>query len=60
MGVFNWNAGEGESVLTVYFWLYVGLAGGLTLLTVVTWLLLTTRKGKVEDNSDHISMSLTC
>lgn len=56
MGVFNWNPVPGESIITVYFWLYVGLAGGLTLLTVGTWLLLTTRKRKVEDNSGNVSM----
>jgi hypothetical protein len=44
MGVFNWNAEKGQSVVTVYFWIYIGVAGGLTLLTITTWLLLTVPK----------------
>jgi hypothetical protein len=52
MGVFNWNAEKGQSVITIYFWIYVGVAGGLTLLTVVTWLLVTLPRRKVDDTSE--------
>ncbi|KAI2628515.1 hypothetical protein GGR54DRAFT_347119 [Hypoxylon sp. NC1633] len=41
MGVFNWSAPEGKSVLTVYFWVYVAIAGALTIGTVVIWSTLT-------------------
>jgi hypothetical protein len=44
MGVFNWNAEKGESVITSYFWVFVGVAGGLTLLTITVWLLVTLPK----------------
>jgi hypothetical protein len=52
MGVFNWNAGQGQSVVTIYFWIFIGVAGGLTLLTVITWLLVTSPKRKVDATSE--------
>jgi hypothetical protein len=52
MGVFNWNAEQGQSVVTIYFWIYVGVAGGLTLLTVITWLLVTLPKRWVNGASE--------
>jgi hypothetical protein len=52
MGVFNWNAGQGQSVVTIYFWVFIGVAGGLTLLTVITWLVVTLPKRKVDDTSE--------
>jgi hypothetical protein len=52
MGVFNWNAEQGQSVVTIYFWIYVGVAGGLTLLTVITWLLVTLPKRRVNGTSE--------
>jgi hypothetical protein len=57
MGVFNWNAAAGEPVVTIYFWFYVGIAGGLTVLTVGTWLILTaTKKTKNSDINDRGSI----
>ena len=47
MGVFNWNPENGESVITCYFWVFVGVSGGLTLLTITVWLLVTLPKRKV-------------
>jgi len=52
MGVFNWNAGQGQSVITIYFWIYIGVAGGLTLLTVITWLLVTLPKRNIDGGSE--------
>lgn len=52
MGVFNWNAEKGQSVITIYFWIYVGVAGGLTLLTVVIWLLVTLPGRKTDSTSE--------
>ncbi|KAI1769317.1 hypothetical protein GGR53DRAFT_153758 [Hypoxylon sp. FL1150] len=47
MGVFNWTASTEQTVLTFYFWVYVAIAGGLTLVTVGTWWVLTRgRKGE--------------
>ncbi|KAI1656465.1 hypothetical protein F4813DRAFT_135484 [Daldinia decipiens] len=37
MGVFNWEATEGQSVLTFYFWVYIAIGGGLTILTLGLW-----------------------
>ncbi|KAI0844637.1 hypothetical protein F5Y00DRAFT_266365 [Daldinia vernicosa] len=37
MGVFNWGATEGQSVLTFYFWVYIAIGGGLTILTLGLW-----------------------
>ncbi|KAI1387838.1 uncharacterized protein F4822DRAFT_293811 [Hypoxylon trugodes] len=49
MGVFNWEASGKESVLTVWFWLYIAIGGGLTVLTIGSWWVLTQvkRKGNV-------------
>lgn len=41
MGVFNWTASTEQTVLSFYFWVYVAIAGGLTLVTVGTWWVLT-------------------
>ncbi|KAI2769286.1 hypothetical protein F4815DRAFT_489732 [Daldinia loculata] len=41
MGVFNWGAAEGQSVLTFYFWVYIAIGGGLTILTLGLWWWLT-------------------
>jgi hypothetical protein len=41
MNVFNWHPGAGESVVTEYFWIYLGIAGGSAFLTVTTWCLIT-------------------
>jgi len=58
MGVFNWNAEQGQSVITYYFWIYCGVAGGLTLLTVITWLLVTLPKRKVGGTSEKDILKL--
>jgi len=52
MGVFNWNAEKGQNVVTVYFWIYIGVAGGLTLLTITIWLLVTLPSRKVNSTSE--------
>ncbi|KAI0888133.1 uncharacterized protein GGS22DRAFT_93496 [Annulohypoxylon maeteangense] len=52
MGVFNWNVNEEKSVLTFYFWVYVAIGGGLTLVTIGLWWYLTRtrrREGDVEN-----------
>ncbi|KAI1458157.1 hypothetical protein F4805DRAFT_425763 [Annulohypoxylon moriforme] len=52
MGVFNWNATDEKSVLTFYFWVYIAIGGGLTLVTLGLWWCLTRkrqREGDVED-----------
>jgi len=52
MGVFNWNPQKGQSVVTVYFWVFLGTAGGLTLLTITAWLLVTLPKRKRTGEKD--------
>ena len=41
MGVFNWDPSPDKPVLTLYFWIYIGLAMGLTAVTVGLWWFLT-------------------
>lgn len=54
MGVFNWTPAAGEKVISVYFWAYVAIAGVLTIATIVTWLLLTTKRDIVRDECASI------
>jgi len=51
MGVFNWNPEAGQGVLTIYFWVYVGVAGSLTAVTLSAWLWLTAVK-RHDDEKD--------
>ena len=44
MNVFNWNAQDGQHVISGYFWIFLGVAGGLTVFTFLMWLLLTSQK----------------
>ncbi|KAE8444212.1 hypothetical protein EG329_000809 [Mollisiaceae sp. DMI_Dod_QoI] len=58
MGVFNWNAEEGQSVITVYFWVFLGIAGGLTLATVAIWLFVTLPKYKFKGRREREVLKL--
>lgn len=53
MGVFNWNAADGEAVITRFFWYFLIAAGGLTAFTIVAWTVVTRRKPKLGDEEDH-------
>ncbi|KAI1800286.1 hypothetical protein F4811DRAFT_44094 [Daldinia bambusicola] len=48
MGVFNWEATEKQPVPTFYFWVYIAIGGGLTIVTVVFWWVLTRRGSSVK------------
>ncbi len=37
MSMFNWGAGEGETVVSNYIWLFLVLSLGLTGMTVLAW-----------------------
>lgn len=41
--MFDWGAGDGESVVSKYIWVFVVLALGLTCLTVLAWRFGTSR-----------------
>ncbi|KAI1099429.1 hypothetical protein F4804DRAFT_321933 [Jackrogersella minutella] len=49
MGVFNWGATTEQSVLTFYFWVYVAIGGGLTVLTVGLWWAWTRTRHRLYD-----------
>ncbi|KAI1208243.1 uncharacterized protein F4807DRAFT_157214 [Annulohypoxylon truncatum] len=54
MGVFNWTASEQQSVLTSYFWVYVAVAGCLTVLTLGIWWTLTRAQRRQYDSDIDI------
>lgn len=58
MGVFNWNAEEGQSVITTYFWVFLGVASGLTFVTIAVWLLVTLPKYKIKSMSKREVLEL--
>ncbi|EFQ25682.1 uncharacterized protein GLRG_00826 [Colletotrichum graminicola M1.001] len=41
MNVFDWQAKDGEHLITVHFWLYLAVAGASTALTVGLWVFYT-------------------
>ncbi|KAH8805504.1 hypothetical protein F5884DRAFT_679762 [Xylogone sp. PMI_703] len=41
--LFNWNAPDGQSVVSAYIWIFVVISVGLTSITVGTWYLVTHR-----------------
>ncbi|KAI0156700.1 hypothetical protein GGR52DRAFT_197402 [Hypoxylon sp. FL1284] len=43
MGVFDWQAQDGSSVVTRYFWVFAVLAVGLTAITLSAWYFITLR-----------------
>ncbi|KAI1410399.1 hypothetical protein F5Y13DRAFT_202170 [Hypoxylon sp. FL1857] len=51
MGVFNWGAAAKQSVFTFYFWVYIAVAGGLTVLTVGSWWALTRTTSRISDST---------
>ena len=52
MGVFNWGAKDGESVVTPFFWYFLIAAASLTAITVITWMVVTKRKPKIHDEEE--------
>ncbi|OHW97769.1 hypothetical protein CSPAE12_03531 [Colletotrichum incanum] len=53
MDMFNWEAIEGESIVSKHIWLFAVLATGLTLLTVAAWFLGTRREKAMAAQSDE-------
>ncbi|KAK0610882.1 hypothetical protein B0T14DRAFT_607077 [Immersiella caudata] len=52
MGLFNWHAKEDEAVMSRYWWVYLAVAGGLTLFVLLTyryWSRLWSLKGEKSD-----------
>ncbi|CCF45730.1 hypothetical protein CH063_00574 [Colletotrichum higginsianum] len=41
MNVFNWDAKDGENLMTTHFWLYLAVAGVSTVLTLGLWVFYT-------------------
>ncbi|GKT86046.1 hypothetical protein Ct61P_03896 [Colletotrichum tofieldiae] len=53
MDMFNWEAIEGESIVSKHIWLFAVLAAGLTLLTIAAWFLGTRREKAMAAQSDE-------
>ncbi|OTB11878.1 hypothetical protein K445DRAFT_321591 [Daldinia sp. EC12] len=49
MDMFNWDAQNGDSVVSKYIWLFATLAVGLTAITVYAWYHITTRHERKAD-----------
>ncbi|KAI2463873.1 hypothetical protein F4781DRAFT_426010 [Annulohypoxylon bovei var. microspora] len=56
MGVFKWEA-TANSVLTFYFWVYVAVGGGLTLVTIGLWWILTRTRKRCRNTETDIEKS---
>ncbi|GKT51003.1 uncharacterized protein ColSpa_11184 [Colletotrichum spaethianum] len=52
MDMFNWEAIEGDSIVSKHIWLFAVLAAGLTLLTIAAWFLGTRREKAMAAKSD--------
>lgn len=52
MDMFNWEAKDGESVVSRHIWLFAALAVGLTFLTLLAWVLGTQRQRQLAKKSD--------
>jgi hypothetical protein len=46
MSMFNWDAKNGEPIVSSYIWVFVVLALGLTVITVVLWRIWTQKDVK--------------
>ncbi|OLN96286.1 hypothetical protein CCHL11_04449 [Colletotrichum chlorophyti] len=53
MDMFNWEAADGESIVSKHIWLFGVLAAGLTLLTFLAWFLGTRREKVLAEKSDE-------
>ncbi|KAJ0307945.1 hypothetical protein COL516b_003920 [Colletotrichum fioriniae] len=53
MDMFNWEAVEGQSIVSKHIWLFAVLTVGLTLLTIAAWFLGTRREKAMADKSDN-------
>ncbi|KAI1473112.1 uncharacterized protein F4812DRAFT_411644 [Daldinia caldariorum] len=58
MGVFNWGATESQPILTFYFWVYVAIGGGLTVITLALWWVLTRRSSSVKGHHEATEMAV--
>ncbi|KAI0836400.1 hypothetical protein F5Y06DRAFT_298763 [Hypoxylon sp. FL0890] len=60
MGVFNWTAASQQSVFTFYFWIYIAIAGGLTVVTVGSWWALTrTTPRRMSDSTTDLASTIS-
>jgi uncharacterized membrane protein YwaF len=50
MSFFTWEPKEGEGVVSPWFWVYVVIAVGLTLITVGLWFFCVNRSKKGKKN----------
>ncbi|KAF6824563.1 hypothetical protein CPLU01_10761 [Colletotrichum plurivorum] len=58
MDMFNWEAEDGESIVSRHIWLFAALAVGLTFLTLLAWILGTQRQRQLAKKSDKYFESL--
>ncbi|OTA95592.1 hypothetical protein M434DRAFT_28715 [Hypoxylon sp. CO27-5] len=59
MGVFNWGTATQQSVFSFYFWIYIAIAGGLTVLTVGSWWVLTRTPRRLSDSTTDLSSTFS-
>ncbi|KAK1948877.1 hypothetical protein LY78DRAFT_708475 [Colletotrichum sublineola] len=53
MNVFDWQAKDGEHLITVHFWLYLAVAGASTALTVGLWVFYTRVRKELSNRKDE-------
>ncbi|KAK2024646.1 hypothetical protein LX32DRAFT_666543 [Colletotrichum zoysiae] len=53
MNVFDWQAKDGEHLITVHFWLYLAVAGASTALTVGLWVFYTRMRKELSSRKDE-------
>ncbi|TQN65043.1 hypothetical protein CSHISOI_10381 [Colletotrichum shisoi] len=53
MDMFNWEAMEGQNIVSKHIWLFFVLAAGLTLITVAAWFFGTRREKAMAAKSDE-------
>jgi hypothetical protein len=52
----NWSPGDGESVVSRYIWVFVGLSLGLTAVTILAWHFTTNRDKKRKGERKDIQL----
>ncbi|KAK1999891.1 hypothetical protein LX36DRAFT_669131 [Colletotrichum falcatum] len=60
MNVFNWQAKNGEHLITVHFWLYLAVAGASTALTLGSWVFYTRVRKELSSGKDEEAAPDVC
>ena len=57
MGFFNWNAADGESLISPYVWIYPVITILVTLFVLACWLFFTRKRMKQEAKFNEKSIA---